>query len=180
MTKFLEGRHIYLRPLQSSDVNAAYLSWLNDPIVNAFSGRRFFPTSEAAALSYLENLSSAEFILAICTKEGKHIGNIKVGPIDWMHKSADLSILIGEKTEWGKGYGPEAIYLVTKHCFKTLQLHRLEAGTVNPAFCKSVEKLGWKKEGEFREAFMLAGKFANIQRLSLLNYEFVERIEFEI
>ena len=39
----------------------------------------------------------------------KHIGNIKLGPINWIHRYGDISLLIGDKDYWGKGIATEAI-----------------------------------------------------------------------
>ncbi|MBT4445667.1 GNAT family N-acetyltransferase [archaeon] len=176
---FLPGKRIYLRPQLVSDINQDYLSWLNDPEVNLFSGRRLFPTSEIEAKKYLSNLKSNEAVLAICTNSGKHIGNIKFGPVKWIHRSAEISIIIGDRTEWNKGYAKEAIYLLSKHLFNTLGLNRVEAGTVNPAFQKSVEKIGWKQEGILKEAFFFNNSYKDVIKLSILKSEFQQIPIFE-
>lgn len=178
---FLEGRNISLRPFHSSDISPTYLSWLNDSEVNKYSGRRYFPTSESQAKKYLNNLKENEMILAICKKDdGKHIGNIKFGPINFFHKSAEISILIGDKLEWGKGYASESIYLLVKHLFQKLNLNRIESGSINPAFSKIViQKLGWTKEGVLRKAFIFDGKYVDIEKFSILKDEFHELSSFE-
>ncbi len=178
---FLDGRNIFLNPYHSKDFSLAYLSWLNDPEVNKYSGRRYFPTTESQAKKYLDGISEKEAVLAIYKKDsGKHIGNIKFGPVDFFHKSAEISILIGEKSEWGKGYASEAIYLVTKHLFKKLGLNRVEAGTINPAFLKTVtQKLGWTQEGILRKAFFFDGQQVDIIKVSILKEEFKELPSFE-
>ena len=38
-----------------------------------------------------------------------HIGNIKLGPIDFIHKNALISYFIGEKKYWGKNITTMAI-----------------------------------------------------------------------
>lgn len=176
---FSKGKNVILRPLLSRDLTEDYLSWFNDPEVSMYSQRRLFPTDEWQAKDYLLKNSAAEAILAICNNAGKHVGNIKFGPINWVHRSTEIMIIIGDKKEWGKGYAREAMYLIAKHLFNVLGLHRIEAGSVNPAFLTVVEKLGWKKEGSLREAYFLAGTFKDIFRVSLLHHEFVERAEFE-
>lgn len=176
---FLKGRNLFLRPLLERDLNLNYVSWLNDPQVNEFSRRSLLPTNEIEAKKYISTLDSNDIVLAICLKNGKHVGNIKFGPIDWVNRSAEISILIGEKNEWGKGYGSEAIYLISKHLFQKLNLVRIEAGTINPAFSRAVEKLGWKKEGVLRKAFFINGEYKDIIRLSILQEEFNNISHFE-
>ncbi len=176
---FLAGKEIVLRPLLEKDFNETYLGWLNDPEVNVYSGRSLAPTSEQQMREYVSHLNANEWLLAICTKDGKHIGNIKVGPIDHFHKSADISIMIGDKNFWGKGYARQAMYFVMKHLFQTVGLHRLEAGTINPAFAKSVLALGWKQEGVYREGYFFQGAFVDVLRFSILQQEFKEDAQYE-
>ena len=68
---------LILRPLNSNDINATYLSWLNDPSVNAYLETRFLPHTLESLNSYWEehrdDASNPWF--AICLKEDeRHIG----------------------------------------------------------------------------------------------------------
>ena len=172
---FLKGDRIYLRPIQFKDINEKYLSWLNDPKTNEFSRRRLFPTNEWQAKEYLSKQNKDSATLAICINDtNKHIGNISFGQIKWIHKSAELMILIGDKSEWNKGYARDAIQLLTKHLFETIGLNRIEAGSINPAFVRSVEKLGWKQEGKLRQAYFHNNGFKDIIKVSIIKSDFEE------
>ncbi len=57
-------------------------------------------------------------IFVIETRE--HIGNIKIGNIDQIHRFADVGLLIGEASARGKGYGTEAILLACRYAFGNL------------------------------------------------------------
>src|SRR5205085_6708203 len=75
--------------------------------------------------------SSSNFFFAIIEKStGEHIGNIKidstVNPF-WDHLVGEVGLLIGEKSCWGKGYGSEAIRLITSFAFEHLKLQKLTA-----------------------------------------------------
>jgi ribosomal-protein-alanine N-acetyltransferase len=170
---FLRSDRLGLRPLRKDDIGPRYLAWLNDPEVNQYSGRRFRPTSQAAAEQYLAGIGGDAQVLAICILNGGvHIGNIKYGPVDWCSRCAEIEILIGDKPQWGKGYGTEAIGLLCGHLFLTLKLHRVEAKTANPSFVRAVGKLGWKQEGVMRDRFLAADGFRDYQIFSLLEDEF--------
>lgn len=171
---FLSGKRIGLSPLLRKDIHEDYVRWLNDPEVNRYSGRRRYPSNEQSIERYLSGLGKDEYVLSICVKEnGRHIGNIKYGPVDWVNRTCEVEILVGEKGEWGKGYASEAIYLVSKHLFLTLDLNRVEAKSANPAFIAAVCKhLGWTLEGEMRERFLMEGRFISYSWLSLLRKEF--------
>ena len=181
MTYFMIGKGIGLRRLEKTDINETYLSWLNDPVVNQYSGRRKFPSSFQDIEGYFASLPRDTYVLAICLVEGnKHVGNIKFGPIDWPNSCCEIEILIGDKCEWGKGYGTEAIALVTQHLFQNLNLNRVESKSANPAFAKMVvEKLGWTKEGEMRKRFFLDGKFVNYSLFSILKEDFHQQVDFK-
>lgn len=149
---FIEGERILLREVRLSDVNEDYYKWMNDPEVTRFLESRFFPNSLEGLREYVAaRLKDRESVfLAVVLKDGgRHIGNIKLGPINWIHRFADVGLLIGDKQYWGKGYATEAIRLVTDHAFTTLNLHRLTAGCYdrNQGSAKAFLKAGWRQEG---------------------------------
>ena len=129
---FIRGRNIALRPVLEGDLNPTYLGWLNDPLTNGWSERRRFPTSEQEMRSFFERDSRSRLLLAITAKT-KHVGNILLSDIDFFHRRAELSILVGDRGQWGTGVSAEAIYLLTRHAFTVLELNRLYAGTISPA-----------------------------------------------
>lgn len=171
---FLQNNLVILRPLMPEDHNAAYLAWLNDPEVNRYSQRRFWPSSDSRAKE------NGALMLAICHKPtGRHVGNISLGPINWLHSCTEISILIGDKAAWNTGIGRQAVYLLSRHALLTLGLHRVEAGSANPAFNKMVEKLGWTTEGCKRKRFRLDSEWLDVIQTSLLRDEWHNIPEYE-
>jgi len=178
---FLKGKKYYLRPLLKEDLNEEYLSWLNDPGVNSYSGRRFFPYSFEELKKYYADRKKDSLLLAVVDKgTEKHIGNVLLGPIKWPHQSAEISILIGNRSFWNRGAAREAIYLLSRHAFGTLGLRRLECGSMNPAFINvASKKLGWKKEGILRKKMRAGNSFRDVTLLALLKNEFKRIKRFE-
>ena len=133
---FIVGEKIYLRPLCWEDLNERYLSWVNDSEVTKYMETGTFPTDMEKLKEYYRKItnSSNDIILAIvlrkefATKYDTHIGNITLNSINWIHRTANLGIMIGEKGYWGQGYGTEAIMLMVSHAFNKLNLHRIWAG----------------------------------------------------
>ena len=151
-SSFLQGKRIYLRTVSPDDVNERYLRWMTDPTTNRFLESRFAKHSLESLREYVvdrvDDTSNAFF--AIVLKDGdRHIGNIKLGPIDAHHRLADIGILIGEKDCWGKGYASEAIGLVVRHAFDTLNLHKVTAGCYAPntGAIQAFKKVGFLQEG---------------------------------
>ena len=50
---FLKGKLIYLRPFELKDIKKSYLSWMNNPNINAGIEARF-PISEYEAVKFLK------------------------------------------------------------------------------------------------------------------------------
>lgn len=166
LNSFLESERIYLREVRPSDVNDAYYRWMNDPEITCYLESRFYPSSIESLADYVSSkLEDRDNVfLAIVLKEGdRHIGNIKLGPIDWNHRLADVGILIGEKEHWGKGYATEAIRLIVDYGFGKLNLHKLTAGCydVNQASIKIFQKAGFSIEGTRKQHYYCDGTYVD-------------------
>jgi ribosomal-protein-alanine N-acetyltransferase len=172
-TYFLESDLIYLREVRVSDVNEQYYNWINDPNINQFLETRFIPRSLDNIEQFVRNMDgkSDEILFAICTKENNtHIGNIKLGPINWIHRFADISLLIGDKNYWGKGIATEAINLISSFGFNELNLHKLKAGCYadNKGSEKAFIKAGFFIEGTLKQHFFSKGTFHDTTLLAKL------------
>lgn len=160
---FIEGERIYLREVRISDVNENYCRWMNDPEVNQHLETRYTPQSIENIKKYVERMNGNpnEKFLAICLKaDDQHIGNIKLGPINWIHRFADISLVIGEKRCWGKGIATEAIKNLTMFGFNVLNLNKLQAGcySKNIGSSKAFTKAGFKKEGVLKNHWIVNGE----------------------
>jgi RimJ/RimL family protein N-acetyltransferase len=163
---FLEGERLYLREVRPSDVNEDYHRWMNDPEVTRYLESRFYPNSMEKLREYVAGkLGDRDNVfLAIVLKESdQHIGNIKLGPINWIHRFGDVGILIGEKDCWGKGYATEAIRLVVDYAFQTLNLHKLTAGAydANQGSVRAFLKAEFTQEGVRKNQFYCSGRYVD-------------------
>lgn len=176
-TAFAEGSLVCLRPLERADLNERYLSWLNDPEVTRYMETGTFPSTAEDLENYYRGLmgSRNDVILAIAEKEsGRHIGNVKLGPIHWVHRSATFGILLGEKEFWGKGIGLEATRLTVEYGFYRLNLHRIDLGVFaeHEAAVRCYKKAGFKVEGRLRENLFQGGKYKDRLWMGLLRSEY--------
>ena len=170
---FLEGQRIYLREVRPEDVGQAYYRWMNDPEVTHFLESRYYPNSMEKIEEFVRaRLGDRDQVfLAIVLKEGdRHIGNIKLGPINWIHRLGDVGIMIGEKQCWGKGYAAEAIGLMVDYAFETLGLHKLTAGcnVNNAGSCRAFEKAGFIVEGTLKEHAWNGGNWQDVKLLGMV------------
>jgi len=165
-----------LRPLRPEDVSDAYVRWLNDPETVRYTEARHTQHTLESVREYVAECTAKgnEHLLGIFeVRCGRHVGNIKVGPLNPHHRYASVGLIIGEKDCWGKGYATEAIALAARYSFETLGLHKLNAGVVqgNEASLKAFEKNGFMVEGVRRMQNYCEGCWRNEIMLGLLAEE---------
>jgi RimJ/RimL family protein N-acetyltransferase len=176
---FLEGEHFYLRNLNKDDLNKNYIHWFDDSEVCKMNSHHRFPYTDEGMSKYIDSIynTNNQLVLAIINKEDKmHIGNISLQNINYINRSAEFAVVIGEKNYWGKGVGKECGKLIIKHGFLELNLNRIYCGTFvdNLGMYKLAETLGFKKEGIRYEAEFKNGKYINIVEFGLLKKDWKE------
>ncbi len=127
----IEGQRLVLRDMVASDASGAYLGWMNDSGVTRFLESRFASYSERDLVSYITAMRShadIRFLAILVRDTQRHIGNVKLGPIERPHGRADIGILIGQRECWGRGYASEAVSMVADWAFAELALSKLTAG----------------------------------------------------
>ena len=76
-TIFINGKLIYLRPLEFDDLSDKYLSWLNDPQVGRYLESGIFPSTRRDLENFYEQVASNpnNVVLAIIDKmSDQHMG----------------------------------------------------------------------------------------------------------
>lgn len=170
------GKQIHLRALHENDLKTGWGDWFNDPEITRFMGRGAFPNTSAAQRKFFEQISnsSSDAVFAIEPKKTrKFIGVAGVRNINWQYRTAELSVVIGERAWWGKGLGSEAFALLVDHAFESLNLNRLLVlvDPENTACLRSVQKAGFKKFGVGRQMYYKNGKYRDGAHLDLLRSE---------
>ena len=151
----IKGKKIYLRKLNRQDASLEYCNWLNDQIVNKYLETRKASISDLKQYIKEKNKNPNCLFLGIFYKKNKkHIGNIKLEPIDFKNKEAVFGILIGNKKYWGKGIGTEATELIVDYAFKQLKLDKITLGVIseNKGAIKAYKKAGFKIERTEKKA----------------------------
>lgn len=175
----LKGKQIYLRPLKTDDANGNYPSWLNNPDVCRYNSHGETLYTQDMAKAYITSITNNPSILvfAICLNENdRHIGNISLQQISLRNQSAELAILIGELSVYGKGIGYETSQLLLDYAFQTLKLHRIYCGThaENMSMQHLALKLRMTEEGRRCDAVFKNGQFADIIEYGILEHEYLK------
>lgn len=169
---FLDGERLFLRELRPEDANPDYYRWMSDYEVVRYTESRFAPPSLEGLREFVMRQAAdpAVVFLAIVAKDsGRHIGNLKLGPINWLHRLGDVGIIVGEKQYWGKGYAAEAIRLLAGFALGRLGLHKLTASCYadNLGSIKTFEKAGFTIEGTRPRHFHLDGRWVDLVQLGM-------------
>lgn len=166
---------IYLRKLEFTDLERTW-AWINDPGVYLKIGSQV-PISKSAQQKWFERMdqSSDKIILAICLKEGDvHVGNVSLDSIENRHRTARLSIFVGDTAQRGKSIGTRAIKLLADYAFKFLNLNKIwcKATAGDDKIVQFYENLGFKAEGVMRQHEFIDGKYVDKMIFGLLRDEF--------
>lgn len=156
------SERLLLRYLDVSDVGAAYEVWMNDPYVTRFLESRFVPHTQKDLRGFVHNMQEnpSNHLLAVILRQiDRHVGNLKIGPVDSHHGTANIGILIGERDCWGRGIASEAIGLACGFAFGPLDLRKLTAGVYsnNHASIRAFEKAGFMREGVQKAQYISGG-----------------------
>lgn len=150
---------VILRPITIADCTADYLGWMNDPQVSRYLETRWREHTLADIQSFVRDMneSTHSHLLAIIHAPlSRHIGNLKIGPVNTFHRYADLSYFIGERAFWGKGLATQAIRAACRFGFDELELDSIQAGVYgkNIGSARALEKAGFSHVGTIPHRFI--------------------------
>ncbi len=151
---------LYLQSISVNDANQTYVDWLNDPLINQYLETRFYQQNMDAVISFINSMiaNPNEHLFTIRrTEDHRHVGNIKIGAINTTHNIGEVSLFIGDKDVWGKGYATKAIKLISCYAIENLNLRKLSAGAYKPniASTKAFLKAGYTEDGILKNHYLL-------------------------
>lgn len=169
----LRSERITLREVTPEDAAGPWAEWMRDAETLRYTEARFAEHTPASLRQYAESMheSADNIFLAILDEDGRHIGNIKLGPVNWRHSYADIGLIIGDKASWGQGYATEAIGLVRDFAFDSAGLHKVTAGIVSPntGSMRAFEKAGFSLEGRRKDHNLFDGKWRDVILMGCVN-----------
>jgi len=170
-TQYLRGARVQLSPFKKKHFTRIYISWLNDQKVVKFSEQRHQRHTKKSCITYIKRKNSKLF--AIELHNSLHIGNISVHK-NTANKTADIGILIGEKKEWGKGYGTEALGLVLKMLLQDRAIRKITAGSMaeNKSMIKIAHACGMHVEAIVPKFFLWKKKEIDLVLMAKYNARF--------
>ncbi|MFX0556806.1 GNAT family N-acetyltransferase [Maribacter sp. CXY002] len=170
----LEGEHIYLRALEKGDLDFLY-HLENNTDVWEISGT-ITPYSKNVLQLYLENAHRdiydvKQLRLVVCNLAHEAIGLIDIFDFDPKNKRAGIGIVIINASDRNKGAGGEALEVLYKYAFNTLDVHQLYANILegNQASIHLFQKHGFELVGTKKDWIFSNQKFKNELLFQKLN-----------
>ena len=165
MKNKIKATQVILKELTISDYSIKYLNWMKDKKINEFTEQKLLKQNKKRILDFIKEKrnSKKEFLYGIYLKLGnnsKHVGNIKLGSINFYHKNAYISYFIGDKNFWGMNIATisiKKVLLIAKNKFK---LKKITACTykINVGSMKVLKKNGFSLEASFKKHLIYKNK----------------------
>lgn len=154
-------KKINLKRISKKDITPDYINWMNDYEVVKFTEQKYFKHTKKNIENFLEKVNKDKYSLIYgIFFNDLLLGTVKIGNINKIHKTADISYIIGNKKFWNKGIGSIVVRKICLIAFKQLKLKKLVAGTYSIAVGsqKILKKNGFKREGILKSQFVLNKK----------------------
>lgn len=181
----LQGQYIRLTGVTPKDL-PIIASWYQNPeFLRHFDARPAYPRAQAKIAKWLEDCHQANnaFVFAVRQMDSEEVlGIVELDGILWNTRVSWFSIAIAPD-RWGKGYGTEAMNLGLNFAFCELNLHRIQLTvfSYNNRAVALYKKLGFQREGVYREFLQRDGNRYDMYLYGLLRHEWESRnlVDFE-
>lgn len=176
----LEANRVRLRPLQPDDVDGIFEVFSNAEVMRYWSTP---PLSSKAAAEQLiaeiiNDVASGRMMKWAIARRSDNlaIGTATLFNPDLNNGRAELGYALSREY-WGQGLMGEALQTLLTYAFEELELRRLEADVDprNVASIRTLERLGFKREGYLRERWHVAGEIQDALFYGLLKREWIKQ-----
>ena len=123
----LKGERVAFGPIRRA-LLPLYERWMNDFTVIETLGVGVRPMTSESEAAWFEQAAtnSTSVTYTVYELAGlRPIGTVSLRDIDHANRTATFGILIGEREEWGKGYGTETTRLMLDYAFSVLGLNNV-------------------------------------------------------
>jgi len=145
----LLGPHVLLRAMRPSDITEQHVAWLNDPEVVRHSNQHFVHHTQDSSLRYLQSFEgSANLYTSVrLAADDRAIGTLTAYR-NLHHGTADIGILMGDRSCWGQGLGQEAFQLLADWLALQPGARKLTCGMLasNHGMLKIAQRAGFTRE----------------------------------
>jgi len=170
----LHTRDLYIRPSTIEDADGLFAMLSDSESMEYWSDPPINHIDEAIRVLQ-EDIDSDAKGNSMCWSiilngQDKMVGKCILFNYSQKNYRAEIGYIIN-RDYWRRGFAQQALEALIGFAFNTLELHRIEAD-VDPENAGSLgilEKLGFEREGLFRDRWYLSGKWVDSVMLGLLN-----------
>jgi len=167
----IKGEKVYLTAINEDSLEQLR-EWRNSPKLKQYF-REYREISDVSQKRWYEN-----YVLNDCqqihfeihvNRTKKMVGYCCLTGINWINKTAEFSIYLGDSTSYGHGYGIDALNLLLNHAFNDVNLNKIwgEVFVNNPAI-NLFKKIGFLEEGLLKQHHYKNGEFRDSHIIGLL------------
>jgi ribosomal-protein-alanine N-acetyltransferase len=159
----IEASRVILRWIGEEDVDALYAIFSDPEVMRYWSTTPLVDRNAAASLLKEIHEGFARRTLlkwgVARRSDNTLIGTVTLINFDFTHRRTELGYALG-RAYWGNGYIQEALHALLDYAFGVLDLHRMEADVDprNAASIRTLERLGFQREGYLRERWQVGGE----------------------
>ena len=170
---------VVLRWISEDDVDSLHEIFSNPQVMRYWSTAPLSNRETAVALQReiaKGNESETMFKWGIALRDSnKIIGSTTLFNLSLDNGRAELGYAMAH-AYWGKGYMNEALKALVSHVFEVMELRRLEADVDprNAASIRTLERLGFQREGFLRERWHVNGEIQDAFFYGLLRREWLD------
>ena len=182
MNEILTGKLIRLAAFDPQEMGTALSSWSRDSeywrLMDAGVVR--MPSVKDAVKHFEKELEEPKagiyFFSARSLADDKLIGELVLEVVNWTGRDAFVGLSIGERENWGQGYGTEMMKLLLQFAFVEVNLRRvtLTVFEYNLRAIRSYEKCGFRHEGRIRQFLNKEGRRWDLLFMGILREEWME------
>lgn len=156
---FIEGETVDLCVPSEAAIEDGWADWFNDARTTRWLSQGIYPNHVEDQRSFLDSIRKRDrFAVLICGKGGGPLyGIISLSAIDWVARSAQISLVVGKPPPGRQLIQLEAMARVTEHAFQRMGLDRVWAGQAHPGLARWnrwLEHLGYFTDGVLRRGFV--------------------------
>jgi len=169
----LRTKRLLLRPLGEADAPSLFEAFSDPRVMRYWSTPPWSSLDAAHALVErdLKAMASGEYLRLGLERleDGRLLGNCTLFKIDGQCRRAEIGYGLAYSA-WGNGYMHEALLALLQFGFAELKLNRVEADIDprNEPSARSLERLGFRKEGCLRERWIVGAEVSDSALYGLL------------
>ncbi|MBA3354868.1 MAG: GNAT family N-acetyltransferase [Pyrinomonadaceae bacterium] len=178
----INATRVFLRWIAEEDVDALYRIFSHTEVMRYWSTPPLADRNAAVKLLHeIHDGFRCQTLLkwGIARRtDGALIGTTTLFNLDLGNHRAEIGYGL-DRAHWGKGYMNEALQVLLAYAFEDLALHRIEADVDprNTSSIRTVERLGFQREGYLRERWQVNGEIQDTVFYGLLrpDWEAIKR-----